>query len=433
MIKKSDGKNRPRAAPSRIMRSEEKNQFDVIVIGGGPAGLICAARCGELGLSACLLEKNDRPGKKLLISGSGRCNITHAGDRDSFPAHYGGKSAFVKPALFNFTGFDLVSFFRARGLDTVERDDGKIFPETESASDVLRVLLSECKARGVLIRTGEAASGISVRDGSSRFSANTARGDLYASALVIATGGRSYPATGSTGDGYSFAESLGHMVIEPAPGLTPVIVRGYGFADCAGISLVGVPVSRHRRGAKPLHTRGDVLFTHRGLSGPGILDFSRDLAAGDTISLAVLPFASKEDFEKSLIEALRANGRRSLKNCLLDYGLPERLTERILASGGIDGGTRSSEVDRATRRRVADAFMDLRVTVDRLGGYNEAMVTRGGVSLEEVNRNTMESRIVKGLYFAGEVLDVDGDTGGYNLQWAFSSGRLAAESIAHGA
>ncbi len=412
------------------MRSEEKKQFDVIVIGGGPAGLICAARCGELGLSACLLEKNDRPGKKLLISGSGRCNITHAGGRDEFIAHYGGKNSFVKPALFNFTGFDLVAFFRARGLDMIERDDGKVFPETENASDVLRVLLSECETRGALILTGEAVTGISLRNDGPRFKVSAARGDYSASALVIATGGRSYPATGSTGDGYSFAESLGHTVIEPAPGLTPVIVRGYVFADCAGISLDSVPISRHRQNAKTLHSRGDVLFTHRGLSGPGILDFSRDIAAGDTISIAALPFASKEEFEKSLTGALRANGGRSLKNCLLDYGLAERLTERILSSHGITGETRSSEVDRAARRRIIDAFMDLRFTVDRLGGFNEAMVTRGGVSLDEVNRNTMESRIVKGLYFAGEALDVDGDTGGYNLQWAFSSGRLAAESIA---
>lgn len=404
--------------------------YDAVIVGGGPAGMFCAIHCARAGLRACLVEKNPRPGKKLLISGSGRCNITHAGAAEDFLRHYGTGRAFVKPALMNYTGADLVAFFRKRGLEMIEMAGGKIFPATQNARDVLRVLTDECGAAGVLMRLGEPVLRASALESVPGFGVSTASASFAARALVIATGGRSYPSTGSTGDGYAFARSFGHALVTPSPALAPLIIQRYAFSGCAGISLNGVRITLFRDGKQVAAAIGDVLFTHRGLSGPAILDLSRHVRPGDVIALAAAGFASTQEFERHLRDAFSAHGRKSVKSHLLATALPERLAARVLSLNGIDGSLKASVVDRATRRRIASAFMELSFAVDRPGGYNEAMATAGGVSLPEINATTMESRLVKGLYFAGEVVDIDGDTGGYNLQWAFSSGKLAADAIA---
>jgi len=404
--------------------------YDAVIVGGGPAGMFCAIHCARAGLLTCLVEKNPRPGKKLLISGSGRCNITHAGAAEDFLRHYGNGRTFVKPALMNFTGADLVAFFRKRGLELVEMAGGKIFPATQNARDVLRVLTAGCGAAGVSMRFGEPVRRASALEGVSGFEVSAASASFAARTLVIATGGRSYPSTGSSGDGYAFARSFGHAVAAPSPALAPLIIERYAFSGCAGISLSGVRVSLLRDGKQVAAVVGDVLFTHRGLSGPAILDLSRHVRPGDVIALAAAGFASTQEFERHVREAFSAHGRKSVKSILLATALPERLAARVLSLNGIDGSLKASVVDRATRRRIASAFMELSFAVERTGGYNEAMATAGGVSLPEINSATMESRLVKGLYFAGEVVDIDGDTGGYNLQWAFSSGKLAADAIA---
>ncbi len=399
---------------------------DVIVAGAGPAGLFCALRCAEAGLRVLLLEKNRGAGKKLLVSGSGRCNITHAGDIRDFPPRYGARERFVKPALFDFTNAHLVEFFAVRGLAMTETDGGKIFPATQNARDVLALLLDECARHGVSIRLESAVR--SVEAAPPFFLART-RGERFtASFLVIATGGKSYPSTGSTGDGYAFARALGHEIVPPEPALAPLVVKDYGLRACAGISLDGALIRLYRAGEFTGESRGDVLFTHRGVSGPGVLDFSRNVRPGDTVRIALVGLAEPE-LDSILAGAGSSHGKKFLKNAVAGLGVPERLVEAVLAAAGIQPDLPMAQLDRATRARAASLFAGLPVEVESTGGWNEAMVTRGGIKVDELNRGTMESRLVKGLYFAGEVVDVDGDTGGYNLQFAFSSAALAAKAI----
>lgn len=399
---------------------------DLIIIGGGPAGLFCGIRCGSAGMAVRILEKNPAPGRKLLAAGSGRCNITHAGDIADFTGHYGEAGRFVKPALYGFTNTALMEYFGSRGLALEEVKDGKVFPASQDSRDVLKVLLDECARVNVSIAGGETVREVS-RAGAG-FQAVTGRGTYLSERMLVATGGKSYPATGSTGDGYGFAEALGHTVAPTAPSLAPLVARYHSFADCAGISLGDADITLLRNGRKIRKASGDVLFTHKGLSGPGILDFSRYVLAGDTVAVR-LAGDSPEEFESQLDAAADGEGAVTLKKFLSRLPVPERLALAAARFSGVDAGTKLSQLDRKTRRSLSENFAALPFEVERTGGYGEAMATRGGVSLREVNGRTMESRLVPGLYFAGEVLDVDGDTGGYNLQFAFSSGKLAADAI----
>ena len=404
----------------------EIKTFDVIVIGAGPAGLFAAFTSAEKGLKVCLLEKKDSPGLKLLISGTGQCNVTHAGPIGDFLNHYGEKSRFVRPALYGFSNNDLVAFFETRGLPLKEVNMGKIFPETLSSKDILRVLIHECKRQGVTILYDAGVTRIT--NGTTGFEVQTPLDHYLTQNVVITTGGRSYPTTGSTGDGYALAQQLGHSIADVAPSLSPVYIENYAFTSCAGISLNQATIQLYRNSKKIRQTTGDVLFTHKGLSGPGIIDFSRYILPGDQLKLALVDFKNTAEFEKDFLAEVSANGKKLLKNLLTRYEVPERLVVSIFELHHISSDIKSADLDKKTRKLIVDSFMELPFMVDRLGGFKEAMCTRGGVTLSEVNPNTMESRIVKGLYFAGEVLDIDGDTGGYNIQFACSSGTMAGKN-----
>jgi predicted Rossmann fold flavoprotein len=404
----------------------DPNQFDVIVIGAGPAGLFAAFTSAAKGLSVCMLEKKASPGLKLLIAGTGQCNVTHAGTIGDFLNHYSEKSRFVRPSLYGFTNNDLIAFFKVRGLTLIEVNLGKIFPETLSSKDVLRVLMHESSKQNVTIFYNSAVTGITKAE--QVFEILTPSGLYRAKNVIIATGGRSYPTTGSTGDGYTLAQELGHTVSEIAPSLTPVYIRDFFFTSCAGISLDQMTIQLYRDGKKIKQTKGDVLFTHKGLSGPGIIDFSRHILAADVIQLSLVDFKNSEEFEKDFLAELSVNGKKLLKNLLTRYEIPERLVVAIFELIGISLEIKSSDLDKKTRKLIVENLTQLPFVVDRLGGFKEAMATRGGVNLPEVNPNTMESRLINGLYFAGEVLDIDGDTGGYNIQFACSSGVLAGKN-----
>lgn len=402
------------------------SEYDLIVIGAGPAGLFCAIACRQAGKKILILEKMNAPGKKLLISGSGQCNITHQGDIRAFPDHYGDHGRFLRPALLGFSNADLISFFEKRGLSMTVEESGKVFPASRSSGDVLSLLLKECGAEGIELFYGQPARQVSRSE--EGFLVRTDRRQYRSSLLAIATGGCSYPSTGSTGDGFKFARALGHSISEIAPALTPVRIKDYPFADLAGVSLQGLDISIYR-GRKIQQHRGDLLFTHQGLSGPGILDLSRHMRAGDTLKLSLVPMAEREKIEAWLLKRASDAGSKSIKSILEELPLPARLTARILERIGIDHDTRCAQLTREMRLDLVDRLTGYPLVVEGLEGFNQAMVTRGGVALKEVNPKTMESRLVPGLYLAGEVLDVDGDTGGYNLQAAFSTGRLAGESI----
>jgi hypothetical protein len=401
---------------------------EIAVIGGGPAGLFCAIQAAGRGRRVVVLEKNSSCGRKLLSTGSGQCNLTHDGDIADFFSHYGDHGSFLRPALRGFSNRDLVRFFEEHGLRMTVEPGGKIFPATRKASDVLDVLLSGWKAGGGEILYGEAVQQVD-RNGSG-FCLRTGTGSYRADAVVIATGGASYPATGSTGDGYRLARDLGHTITEIAPALTPVIVRDHPFSDLAGLSFANLPLSLFRDGRKVRQTSGDLLFTHSGLSGPGVLDLSRFILPGDVLKVSFFPGRDQETVKNELAAAITASGTRQVKTALGGLPLPERFAKRLPGLAGVAPELTCSHLSKQARHEIIRLLTAFPFPVLRLGGFGEAMVTRGGVALSEINPKTMESRIVPGLFCVGEVLDIDGDSGGYNLQAAFSTGMLAARRIA---
>ena len=400
---------------------------DIIVTGAGPAGLFCAIHAAAPGTRVLVLEKNERPGSKLLLSGSGQCNLTHDGEIREFLLHYGDHGKFVKPALMSFSNKALMNFFNERGLLMVTEESGKIFPQTKCAEDVLAILLAECQKRGVIIRCGEPVQAISRAEG--LFTITTGSDQYQSETVVITTGGASYPRCGTTGDGYRFAEALGQPVTEIAPALAPLLIRPFPFASLTGISFEGMRFSVWRDGKKVGDYQGDVLFTHLGISGPGILDASRDIRPDDIIHLSFAGAVRREEFAADIAKRALENPNWQVSTILAKYPIPERLNRKLLKMSGIPEDLKCAHFSGEMRSALVTHCTELPLRVERLGDFAVAMATRGGISLEQVNAKTMESKLVPNLFFAGEVLDIDGDTGGYNLQAAFSTGYCAAAAI----
>ena len=402
-------------------------QYDVVVIGAGPAGFSCAIHAAMPGRRILLLEKNRSPGTKLLLSGSGQCNFTHAGEIRDFLVHYGNNGKFLKPALFSFSNQALIAFFARHGIIAETDGNGKIFPQTRKSADVLALLLNECRQQGIDLRCSETVTRVArITEG---FEIETPEALYHSTVLVITTGGASYPETGSTGDGYRLSASLGQPVTGIAPALTPLRIRNFPFAGLSGISFERLHFSVWRAGKKIADSAGDVLFTHHGLSGPGILDASRDIQSGDVIKLSFVGDLTRREFATDLTRRAEENTTRQLTTLLASYPIPERLNRKLLALSCIPVDLTCAHFSAAQRSKLIANCTEFPVTVSALGDFSVAMVTRGGVALEHVNPKTMESKILPDLYFAGEVLDIDGDTGGYNIQAAFSTGYLAAVSI----
>lgn len=402
------------------------NRYDTIITGAGPAGLFCAINASSEGKRILLLEKNPGAGKKLLLSGSGQCNFTHTGSIQEFIKHYGSAANFVKPALSAFTNIQLVDFFESHGIKTTEREDGKIFPASMKSGDILSLLLKLCHEKQVEIIYSSQVKSVSYDGSGFTVSAGSA---VYRSPhFVIATGGSSYPATGSSGDGFRLAESLGHTLTEITPALTPVYIRDYNLGPLSGISVRESRITLLRCDKKITSGRGDILFTPKGLSGPGILDMSRNIRSGDRITIS-LTDKSAQECEDLLSGILKSEGKKSVRNILKVFDIPERLADALLEQAEIDPAKKSGEISRAERNLILNLINSFPFEIKEKGDFRIAMATAGGVNRDEIDRRTMESKILKGLYFAGEVIDVDGDTGGYNIQWAFSSGRAAGDSI----
>lgn len=402
--------------------------YALIVAGGGPAGLFCAIKVAEKGKKVLVLEKMPDFARKLLISGSGQCNITHDGEIKSFLSHYGDNNQFLKPSLMNFQNSDLAQYFSERNVPLMTEPGGKVFPESRKASDLLGALLLEMNTFGVETRTNEPV--VEIKKQNELFQVKTNTSEYLAKTILIATGGYTYPATGSSGDGYHLAKSLGHRITEPGPALTSVSIRDYPFTELSGLSFADLTITLFREGKKIRQHTGDLLFTHTGLSGPGILDFSRFVRSGDTLRISFLPGLDPVKMKETLLERIASAGNRQVKTVLMSFDLPDRFIRTLLDICGVAPDLTAAHLAKKDRVALIEQITACPFVVNKLGGVNEAMVTRGGVDLTEVNSKTMESRIVPGLFFAGEVLDIDGDTGGYNLQAAFSTGFLAAKKIA---
>ncbi|MDA8425255.1 MAG: NAD(P)/FAD-dependent oxidoreductase [Treponema sp.] len=402
---------------------------DILVVGAGPAGLFAALAAAECGARVLVCEKMSSPGIKLLASGSGRCNITHAGAIEDFIPHYGaGQGRFLKHALFSFDNLALEAWFTRRGLPLAADERGKLFPATGRARDVLAVLLAEAGSAGVEIR-GDARV-LSARRLGGGFEVETSEGRHAADRLILSTGGKSYPGTGSSGEGYALAASFGHQIAPTRPALAPLVTVGGLPAACAGISIPEAEIVVRRGQKRVLRARGDLLFTHKGISGPVVLDASRSIESGDVVLVSLLPGMDRELIEAELLRQTSLHGRRGIASCLQALGLPERLADAVLEWSGVERSLGAASLDRSRRTRLVEAVAALPLVVERVGGFEEAMATSGGVVLAEVEPRTLASRIEPGLFFAGEILDLDGDTGGYNLQAAFSTGRLAGIAAA---
>ena len=374
-----------------------------------------------------LLEKNETPGRKLLITGAGRCNVTTADDKDQAISRFFGQGRFLYPAFSQFYRPELLELLAQHGAPCRVDHQGKFFPVSDRANDVLDALLRYARSNGVQIRTQVTVSGIALRPAG--FLIRTNRGDLKACAVILATGGQTYQATGSTGDGYQLAAQLGMPVTRIRPALVPLLIREPYIPALAGLSLPDVAVTLLQDGQKPVRDRGDLLLTHKGVSGPVILRLSRALFSQGQLVINLQPSARPDELAATIQKNCAAHPRQQLKNCL-DSLIPHRLAEPLLLAAGLPADCQAAQVGRVLAERVAQALQNWTLQVSGQAGQHLAMVTAGGIDLKAVKPATLGAKQIPGLYFAGEVLDLDGDTGGYNLQAAFSTGWLAGESAA---
>jgi predicted Rossmann fold flavoprotein len=415
----------------------------VIVIGGGPAGLIAAGRAAgaagraaQKGVRVLLVEKKKRPGRKLAITGKGRCNLTNVAEIADFIDHFGREGNFLRQAFSRFFNDDLVEFFEKIGLETVRERGGRVFPASGRAPEVVAVLLRWIEGLGVRIRHSSPVDALSIRDG--RVTGVVAGGKKIAcDAAILATGGASYPATGSTGDGYRLARDAGHTIVAVRPALVPLETAGKTAGRMADLNLRNIGVNLLINNRKKKEAFGEVVFATFGLTGPVILTLSGGvvdaLGKGDrvTLSLDLKPALSEQKLDARLLREIAARGREQFRSLLRGL-LPREMVPVCADLTGIPGRRPVSSLTATERNRLRAWLKDFRFDVTGHRPLSEAIVTAGGVSTREIDPRTMESRCTKGLYIAGELLDVQGDTGGYNLQAAFSTGWLAGQSAALG-
>ncbi|MDR1160478.1 MAG: NAD(P)/FAD-dependent oxidoreductase [Syntrophomonadaceae bacterium] len=408
----------------------------IMVIGAGPAGMMAAITAASKNNEVLLWEKKDRAGLKLSITGKGRCNLTTAAPQEELVKGFHKNGRFLFSAFNEFSNQDVISFFNRYGLDTKVERGLRVFPCSDKAQDVVDTLYKIVKEKQVKVFLSSPVEGIFADKGRVK-SIRTGKGDFHADAVIVTTGGMSYPSTGSTGDGYLWAARSGHRIIEPRPGLIPLIAQERWVSALAGLSLKNVKaVACTRTGKKISSEFGEMLFTHFGISGPIILTMST--AVGEyisetrenvTLKLDVKPALNEERLDLRLQRDLSKYANKQLKNALGDL-LPQKLIPVIIELSGIEADTACNQIKRQERGSLVKLLKQLPITVTGTRPLKEAIVTVGGVDLKDINPKTMESKIVKGLYFAGEVLDVEGYTGGYNLQAAFSTGYLAGRYAA---
>ena len=409
----------------------------VVVIGGGAAGLMAAVIAGREGAKVTLLEKMNYVGKKMGITGKGRCNITNACDMSDFIKNTPGNGKFLYGAYERFTNEDLLQLLHDAGLETKVERGGRVFPASDSALDVRNTFMKLMKHYGVDVHLEEPVKKLLVDDGVVT-GVVTDKETYHADAVVIATGGKSYPATGSTGDGYILAAQVGHKITDIRPSLVPIVTEESWVKDLMGLSLRNVELSVVAKNKVQAKMFGEMMFTHFGITGPIVLSLSHTVGKLmrkrniGTIGLDInlKPALSPEILDKRLQKDFDLYSKKQLINGMKDL-LPSRLIPLIIELAGIDPQKPINQISKEERQQIGYMLQHMPLTVKGLRPVEEAIVTAGGISLKEFNPKTMESKLVKGLYGAGEVLDIDAFTGGYNLQAAFSTGYVAAMHITH--
>jgi predicted Rossmann fold flavoprotein len=411
------------------------NKNQVIVVGAGAAGLMAAGQAAELGADTLLLEKMERPARKLRITGKGRCNLTNVVELEEFLQRFGTNGVFLRQAFHQFFTPDLLDFFEELGVQTVTERGGRVFPASEHAQDVVDALVHWVRKQGVALQTRSPVERLLVK-GERIAGVMDSRERIYhTSSVIVATGGASYPATGSTGDGYRLAEAVGHTIVPIRPALVPLETAGGTAERLQGLSLRNAAVRLWIDGKQQADAFGEMLFTHFGVSGPMILYLSKlavdALRAGQKVELSIdlKPALDKKTLDARLLRDLDAQGKKHFQN-LLKGLLPSKLIPVCVDLVGIPAHKPAHQVTAEERTRLRKWLKDFRLKVTGHRPFEEAIVTAGGVALDEVDPRTMESRLVKGLYFAGEVLDIDANTGGFNLQAAFSTGWVAGQAAA---
>lgn len=402
----------------------------VIVIGGGASGLIAAGTASKTADKVILIEKNDIIGKKLLITGKGRCNITNSADIEDMISQYPRNSKFLYSSLYTFTNDDIIRLIEEQGVKTKVERGGRVFPVSDKAGDVVSALKRYAFQNNVELVRGTAKSLI-IENGEAK-GIRTECEDIRGDSVIVCTGGKSYPRTGSTGDGYKFAKQAGHTIIEPKASLIPVITEEKWVKDIMGLSLRNIKITAFNEKNKSVYSDfGEMLFTHFGISGPVVLSMSAYLKnigrEKYRIEIDLKSALTDEQLSARLIRDFEKYNKKHLLNSLDDL-LPKALIPVIIALSGIDPHKAVNEITREERSELVRLLKHFPLTAVGVRPVEEAIVTAGGVKVSEINPSTMESKLVKGLFFAGEVIDVDGYTGGYNLQAAFSTGYLAGMS-----
>lgn len=407
-------------------------KYDVIVVGGGAAGLMASATVASMGLNCLLLEKKDRTGRKILITGKGRCNITNDCSIEDIFANIRRNPRFLYSSIYSFTNNDIINFFNSKGIKTKIERGGRVFPVSDNAADIADALLKNATDAGVIVKTDADVVMVSVLNGC--VDGVICNEQIFKSdRVILACGGASYPATGSDGSGFKLAEKAGHTIITPKGSLTGLNTKQTWPKEVMGITLKNVNLRLFDDEKEVFSMQGELLLAHFGITGPIVLTGSASLADSSfkntTASIDLKPALDHETLDKRILRDFSESLRKQFSNSL-DKLLPARLIPVIIKLSGINPDKKVNQITTEERGNLVSLLKDLKLEITGLRPLSEAIVTAGGVSTKEINPSTMESKIVKGLYFCGEMIDVDANTGGYNLTIAFSTGRLAGISCA---
>ena len=402
----------------------KNSNWDVIIIGAGVSGLAVASEIQ--GLKVLIIEKTSHCGNKLLLSGSGQCNITHTGSINEFEDKYGDKWRFVRNILNNFTNEDLINKFERANIEMISLKNKKVFPKSMRANDVLQALLKMVDKQNTKINTDETVIDLNIKN--EIIFVKTNKEEYRTKRIIIATGGISYKKTGSTGDAYRFADMLGIEVVQPRYALSPIYIKQHKLSSLTGISFIEANMT-HWRDNKKINTySGDLLITHLGFSGPVVINNSRNMRRGDILKINFSSYKSVEGFEKNFIALLSLQTKKTVKKICSEF-LIKRFVDLMFEIIEIKSNIRPSELKKEHRKKLIDFIVNYEIKIDSVGNENIAMVTAGGISIKELNKNNLSLKKHPQVYFIGECIDVDGDTGGYNIQFAFSSAYATARSI----